>query len=128
MKYFTVRHILGIHARVIEESGGDPGILGLDRVDSAVAQPRMGFGGEDLYPTVAEKASALAYSLNMNHPFQDGNKRTAFMAMWMFLARNRYCLDATVDDAESAIVGVASSAWDRETFTAWVRRHVVRRG
>ena len=76
MKYLNVTHVLRIHARSIEQFGGDPAIRDLGLLESAVAQPRAGFGGKDLYPELADKAAALAFSLVMNHPFADGNKRT----------------------------------------------------
>lgn len=125
MKYLAVRHILAIHQRVVAKTGGTPPVLNVDQVDSAVAQPRMAFGGQDLYPSIAEKAAALAFSLSLNHPFQDGNKRTAFMSMWMFLSRNGYRLNATIDESETAFIGIASGEWGREMFTDWVRERVV---
>jgi death-on-curing protein len=76
MKYLTVEQVMRIHARSIAQFGGDAGVRDLGLIDSAVAQPRASFGGKDLYPTLAEKAAALAFSLVKNHPFADGNKRT----------------------------------------------------
>jgi death-on-curing protein len=128
MKYLAVRHILRIHERVIETSGGDPTILDLGKIDSAVAQPRMTFEGGSLYPTLAEKAAALAFSLNKNHPFQDGNKRTSHAAMEMFLLRNGHEIDATVDEQEAVFLGVAAGHISRDVFTNWVKSHIVRRG
>jgi death-on-curing protein len=128
MKYLGVRHILQLHERIIQASGGDATVLDVDKIDSAVAQPRMTFGGRSLYPTLADKAAALAFSLNMNHPFQDGNKRTSHAAMEMFLVRNGHEIDATVDVQEAIFLGVAAGMVPREAFTAWVRTHVVRRG
>ena len=129
MKYLTVRHVLRIHQRVIERSGGDPALLDLGRLDSAVAQPRMTFDGQPLYPTLAEKSAAMAFSLSKNHPFQDGNKRTSHAAMEMFLLRNGHEIDAPVDEQESVFLAVAASAMGREAFTEWVRSRVVpRRG
>ena len=64
----------------LEEYGGDPGVRDQGLLESAVAN-RARFGGKDLYPGIAEKAAALAFSLVMNHPFFDGNKRTGYGAM-----------------------------------------------
>jgi death-on-curing protein len=128
MKYLAVRHILRIHERVIEASGGDPAILDVGRIDSAVAQPRMTFDGRSLDPTLAEKAAALAFSLDMNHPFQDGNKRTSHAAMEVFLLRNGHEIDATVDEQEAVFLGVAAGEVSREAFTDWVKHHIARRG
>jgi len=77
VRYLTLGETLELYRKIIEQSGSSLGIRDLDALESAIAQPRMTFGGEDLYPTVVEKASALGFSLIMNHPFVDGNKRTS---------------------------------------------------
>jgi death-on-curing protein len=87
----------------------------------------MTFDGQQLYPTLAEKAAALAFSLNKNHPFQDGNKRTSHAAMEMFLMRNGHEIAADVDEQEAVFLGVAAGTVGREHFTEWVKAHVVRR-
>ncbi len=127
MKYLKVKHVLRIHGRVIEQSGGDTGVRDLGLLDSAVAQPRAGFGGTDLYPELADKAAALAFSLVMNHPFADGNKRTGYVSMMMFLSRNGHTIKATIDDRESVFLRLAASELDREEFVAWVRDRIVRK-
>ena len=70
--------------RIIGQSGGALGILNLSALESALAQPRMTFGGKELYPSIIDKASALGYSSIQNHPFLDGNKRTGHAAMGSF--------------------------------------------
>jgi death on curing protein len=80
----------------------------LAALESAVAQPYMTFGGRDLYPGVAEKASALAFSLVMNHPFVDGNKRAGHAAMEVFLVLNGYELSAATDEQERIVLGLAA--------------------
>ena len=77
MKYLTVKQVLAIHARSIEQFEGDPAIRDPGLLDSAVAHPRAGFGGKDLYPDLVEKAAALSFSLVMNHPFADGTSGQA---------------------------------------------------
>ena len=64
----------------------------------------MSFGGAELYPTLAEKAAALCFSLVMNHPFVDGNKRIGHAAMETFLVMNGFEMNADVDDSESTIL------------------------
>lgn len=75
MRYLTLGEVLELHRRVIKQSGGAAGVRELGGVESAVAQPQMSFGGEGLYPTIEAKATALCFSLVMNHPVVDGNKR-----------------------------------------------------
>ena len=92
------------------------GIRDLGALESAVAQPRMTFSGEDLYPTIVEKAASLGFSLLMNHPFLDGNKRIGHAAMETFLTLNGIEISATVDEQEQIILALASSELEREVF------------
>ena len=127
MKWLTVKTVLEVHDRSIKESGGDPGVRDQGLLESAVAQPRAGFGGKDLYPEIADKAAALAFSLVRNHPFVDGNKRTGYAAMMMFLSRNDHTIIAPIDERESIFVSLAAGELDRERFVAWVRARTVRK-
>jgi death-on-curing protein len=120
MKYLTIRQVLRIHARSIAQSGGDASVRDLGLVESAVAQPRATFGGTELYPTLADKAAALAFSLVLNHPFSDGNKRTGYGAMMMFLGRNGHTIGASLDEQASVFLRLAAGELDREGFRAWV--------
>lgn len=83
----------------------------------------MTFGGQDLYPALADKAAALGYSLIQNHPFIDGNKRVGHAAMEALLMLNGAELEAAVDDAEQVILDVAAGRIGKEAFTEWVRSH-----
>jgi death on curing protein len=85
----------------------------------------MSFGGTELYPTLAEKAAALCYSLVMNHSFVDGNKRIGHAAMETFLIINGFELNAGVDDSETLILRLAAGELERVTFTTWVMKHVI---
>lgn len=71
MRYVTFEEVIELHRLVLAASGGAEGIRDLGAIDSAVAQPRMTFGGHDLYPAAVEKAAALGFSLVQNHPFVD---------------------------------------------------------
>ena len=96
-------------------------------MESALAQPRMTFSEQDLYPTIAEKAAALGFSLIRNHPFVDGNKRTGHAAMEVFLILNGYKIDASVDAQEQVILRLAAGELERKAFAEWLRAHVVKR-
>lgn len=125
MRYLTLNEILFLHQQLIEQLGGSEGLHDLNALESALAQPRMSFSGEDLYPTLAEKAAALGFSLIKNHPFVDGNKRTAHAAMETFLVLNGYEIDAPIDQQEQIVLQVAASQLDRDGFTAWLQAHIV---
>ena len=125
MRYLTVGEVLEIYSQVMEQSDGGVGIHDLGALESAVAQPRMTFNGEELYPTIVEKASALGFSLVQNHPFMDGNKRAGHAAMEVFLMLNNYEISAGVDEQVEIVIGVASGKMDRNMFTEWLRNHIV---
>ena len=124
MRYLTPDEVLELHRRTVAQSGGGSGVRDLSALESAVAQPRMTFSREELYPSLAEKAAALAFSLIMNHPFVDGNKRVGHAAMETFLFLNGHEITATTDDQETVILGVAAGRIEREALFVWVRDHL----
>lgn len=126
MRYLTLSEVLELHRRIIQRSGGSFGIRDLNAVESAIAQPRMTFGGEDLYPTIVDKASALGFSLIQNHPFIDGNKRIGHAAMETFLVLNGFEITASVNEQEQTILSVASGTMERAEFVEWLRNHVAK--
>ncbi len=113
-----------MHRQIIEQSKGATGIRDLGSLESAIAQPRMTFAGEDLYPTIIDKASALGFSVVMNHPFLDGNKRTGHAAMEIFLILNKLEINISVDEQEKVILALASGELERDAFTNWLQRSV----
>ena len=125
MRYLTLNEVLELHRRLIEPYGGSAGIHDLGALESALAQPRMTFGGEELYPTIVEKAAALGFVLIKNHPFVDGNKRTGHAAMETFLILNGFEMDASVDEQEQVVLQIASGELRRGEFTEWLRNHIV---
>ncbi len=127
MRYLTLGEALELYHRIIAQSGGSRGIRDSGALESALAQPRMTFGSQELYPTLVEKVSALGFSLIQNHPFVDGNKRTGHAAMETFLVLNGFEIDASVDEQEQIILQVASGELERDDFTAWLRAHIVKR-
>jgi death-on-curing protein len=127
MRYLTLDEVLELHRLALEQTGGMPGLRDLGMLESAVAQPYMAYGGEELYPTLFDKASALGYSLIKNHPFVDGNKRVGHAAMETFLVLNGHEIRAGVEEQERVILGVAAGAVGREEFTGWIRDHLVER-
>lgn len=122
--YLSFLQILELHRQVIEKSGGASGIRELNLLKSAIAQPMMTFGGNELYPSLPEKASALGFSLIMNHPFIDGNKRIGHAAMDLFLVLNGQEIVAPVDEQERIILAVASGQWDRDALLHWLKDHI----
>jgi death-on-curing protein len=103
----TLAQVLEMYRRIMVQSGGRMGVLSMPAIESALAQPRMTFGGRDLYPTTIAKAAALGFSIVRDHPFVDGNKRVGHAAMEMFLALNGYQLDAPVDEQVDLMLHLA---------------------
>ena len=124
MRYLTLGEVLDLHRRIIEQSGGAVGVREMGGVESAVAQPQMTFEREELYPTIESKATALCFSLVMNHPFVDGNKRIGHAAMETFLVMNGFEIAANVDDAEKIILTLAAGELSREELLEWVASHI----
>ena len=124
MRYLTFNEVLDLYHRILEQSGGLEGIRDLGALESAIAQPRQTFEEQELYPTLADKAVALGFSLIKNHPFIDGNKRIGHAAMEVFLLLNGYEIDSHVDDQERIILGVAAGTISREEMKAWLEHHV----
>ncbi len=125
-RYLSYDQAIVIHTRAIKDTGGSPGIRDNGGIESAIAQPKMTYGGEELYPSVVEKAAAICFSLIKNHPFVDGNKRTAHAAMELFLVLNGWAISATVDEQESVMLEVASGTGSREYLVAWLQTHIIK--
>jgi death-on-curing protein len=89
-----------------------------------LAQPRASFAGTDLHASLHAKAAALGFSLALNHPFIDGNKRVAHGAMETFLILNGSELVATVDDQERLMLDLAAGTVTREQLTEWIEKHL----
>ena len=98
----------------------------LNLADSALHAPAAGFGETDLYPEFAEKAAGLLTRLAKNHPLPDGNKRCAWVAMRLFVEINDYRWETypSVDDAEAAVLAVASGEWTHQEMATWLGRHL----
>ncbi len=119
MKYLTAEQVLFIHARLISETGGTHGIRDLGLLQSAIARPGATFDGQDLYPDVFYKAAALMDSLLRNHPFVDGNKRTAITSAGMFLRLNGYRLKVSNAELEQFVFSALQEHWAVERLANW---------
>lgn len=116
--------VLKIHARQIEKFGGTPGIRDEGLLESALAQPQATFAGELLHPTIYEQAAAYLYHLAMNHPFIDGNKRTAFAVMDTFLRLNGYSLNLTNEQAYDLVMQVAQSQMSKSDLAGCLEKAI----
>jgi death-on-curing protein len=124
VRVLSLAEVLHLHRRIVESSGGSLGIRDLGALESAIAQPRMTFETHDLYPSLVEKTAALGYSLVMNHPFVDGNKRVAHAAMETMLALNGAELLAGLEEQEHLMLGLAAGQVSRNALVAWLTERV----
>ena len=110
---------------MVKRFGSSPGVRDLGLVESAVTRPKSTFGGEYLYNSIFDKAGALLQSLLKNHPFVDGNKRTALTSSAIFLEKNRYKLiNAHKEEVEFAI-RVDNENLKVEQISSWLKSHSV---
>jgi death on curing protein len=124
VRYVTLPEVVELHRRLLQATGGAPGIRDLGALEAAVAQPKGVFDSADLYSTLVEKAAALCFSLIQNHPFLDGNKRVGHAAMETFLVLNGAEVDARVDDQERVILDLAAGRIFRIQLIDWLRQHL----
>ena len=123
MNYLSVAQILFIHARLIAETGGSPGLRDLGLLSSAVARPQATFDGQDLYPDLFSKTAALMDSLVRNHAFIDGNKRVGITAAGLFLRIHGRQLTASNAKLERFTWDVAQTQVSLDGMTIWFEQN-----
>ena len=111
--------LLAVHERLLAEHGGSSGIRDEGLLESALGRPQNLFAYGK--PTLFDLASAYAYGVIKNHPFVDGNKRTGFMAAYLFLGRNGYEFAAAEGDVVIKTLAVASGEIDEQHYAMWLR-------
>lgn len=123
MTCLTPEQALFIHYRLIEETGGRHGIRDLELLLSALARPNATFDGKDLYQDIFMKTAALMHGIIKNHPFVDGNKRTAITVSSIFLLRNGYMPETSNRALEQFTLKVASKDISIKEISGWLRRY-----
>lgn len=126
MEYISLGDVLAIHLLAIEEFGGSPEILSVERLEACIESPRQTMFGDDLYPDIESKAGILFFLLVKNHPFMDGNKRTAVLALLEFLERNGYTLETNNDELYQFTMDVATSLLGKEQVGEWLKRKMAK--
>lgn len=101
-------------------------VANLDLADSALHAPAAGFGDEDFSHTSSTRLRCSSSGWRKNHPLPDGNKRAAWVSLRLFVELNRWSWEPKpgIDDAERAVLAVASGEWDEIATAAWLRRHL----
>ena len=114
--------VLAVHQMLLAEFGGSPGLRDEGLLDSALARPRNLYAHES--PDLAALAASYAAGIVRSHPFIDGNKRTGFMAAYIFLDRNGVELTAPEAEATAVIRSLAAGEINESALAAWIRRNI----
>jgi len=115
--------VIAVHSELIAEHGGSEGIRDAGLLSSALARPQHEAAYGD--PSVFDLAAAYAFGIIRNHPFLDGNKRTGFLAAYVFLELNGWKLSAPEAEAVTAVLALANGEMEEAGFSAWLKDHCV---
>lgn len=124
--FLTLEQVLFIHEEQIDKYGGSHGVRDLALLESAILRAQTTFGGIDLYATIYDKAAALMHSLLLNHPFVDGNKRTAVVSALVFLELNGCILKVTDHELEKFALMIENKKPSIEFISKWLKKHSVK--
>lgn len=116
----SIKSVLQIHQALIDTYGGASGVRDLSLLHSAINRPYATFESVDLYPTVQHKAAAILQSILINHPFLDGNKRTAFALLNYFLISENTELTSKEDDIYDFIISVSKGELEFDAILNWI--------
>lgn len=122
MIFITLQEIIDDHAEIIDKYGGVHGIRDMGLLSSAIEMPKAMIFGEDLHPTIFDKAAAYLFHIVCNHPFVDGNKRTGIMAALVFLRQNRIHIEFSKEQTfilEELIVNTADGKMTKEQIAGF---------
>ncbi|WP_392476224.1 type II toxin-antitoxin system death-on-curing family toxin [Nostoc sp. C110] len=115
--------VVAIHRRQLAEHGGLEGIRDEGLVQSALYRPQNLLAYSESPPDIASLAAAYAYGIVKNHPFVDGNKRTAYVVMRTFLKLNGYDLQASSEEKYQIWIDLAAGKLSEEELAEWIRKH-----
>jgi len=125
-QYITLEEILRLHFQVIEDFGGSHGVHDEGRLESVVEAPKQTVFGAEQYPSVFDKAAVYLRNIIGDHPFSDGNKRTAITVSAIFLKRNGYDLNPNPLDLEEFTIRVAAQNLTTKKIALWFERHTIK--
>ena len=115
-----------LHRILIDKFGGSHGIRDKAALESAISRPFQTFDGNDLYPSVLEKAVSLIESILVNHPFIDGNKRTGYTVLRLYLIQNGLDITASQENKYEFVINIASGTLKYEGIFSWLKSNTVK--
>ena len=122
---FTVQDIQELHTQLEDVFVLSSGVRDENLLASAVNTPFQTFMGNDLYPSIYDKAAQLCYGIANNHPFTDGNKRTALHSMYVYLIINGFDINASQQEVENLIINVAAGNMTNVELAQWLRDNTI---
>ena len=122
---FTIQDIYELHKQLENAFILSSGVRDENLLASAVNTPFQTFMGNDLYPSLYDKAAQLCYGIANNHPFTDGNKRTALHSMYVYLIINGFDITAIQQDVENMIIDIAAGNMTNTELAQWLRENTV---
>jgi death-on-curing protein len=123
MNALSLEQLLEIHALVVEATGGSAGLRDLGRLEAAIATQTQNVFGEELYPSIVDKAAAVIRGIVADHPFVDGNKRTAMLAGLTLLEINQIQFKTERGEIEDFAVRIATDKLDIPAIISWLHEH-----
>jgi death-on-curing protein len=125
MNALSLEQLLEIHTLVVEATGGSTGLRDLGRLEAAIATQTQNVFGEGLYPSIIDKTAAVIRGIIADHPFIDGNKRTAILAGLTLLGINHIQFNAKPGEIEDFAVQVAAHKLDVPAVVSWLQHHIM---
>jgi len=123
-RYVTQEEAENLHKQLINLYGGSLGLRDVSGLESALLQPQQTFSGVLLHPAIADQAAAYLYHIAKNHPFIDGNKRTALAVAYSSLKANGFNVLVSKDDLYNLVIQIVNNEIDKTAVTEYVKAHV----
>lgn len=120
----SIEEVLRIHQILIEKFGGSEGVRDFRLLESSVFRPFNTFDSLDLYPSPVDKAAAIIESIVKNHPFIDGNKRTGYTLMRLFLLNEGQDIEAPEDEKYDFVIKIAEGKLTVDEIRNWIETRV----
>ena len=121
-----IKEVEQLHKILIDKFGGSHGVRDKSALESAILRPFQTFDGKNLYPSILEKAASLIESILINHPFIDGNKRTGYSLLRLFLIQNGLDISASQDNKYEFVINIASGTLNYEGIVSWLKSNTMK--
>ncbi len=119
-----LKDVLNIHNILIDKFGGSKGVRDIGSLESAINRPFATFENQDLYPTPSDKAAAILESILINHPFVDGNKRTAYLLMRLILIENGFDIIENQEEKYKMVISASNGDIRFEEIKNWIQTRI----